>query len=486
MAENYRDADGFLDVKKVIRDEKVKDFFPELLPEVFEIRKRDFPLFDEKQRIYLDTTATSQEPQSVKDLIHKYRGSIIRGSNHSKNSAEAREAHVRFDEARRTLQDFFKAAHYIPVFTSGTTGSSNWIASRLLFGKEDLVLIPVMEHHSQMLTHKNLAKRVGATVKFVPVTRPEGRLDLHALEKLIAAEKNKKRILMNLSHVSNVSGVVNPVKEVKRILGKRGVIYLDIAQSAGHMPVSLDELDVDFAGVSSHKMYGPMGIGAVFIKKGSEKHLHADISGGSAVSLVSRHVVAQRNAPEKFEPGTQDIEGAIEWGFTLDYLNKIGMDRIERHDKALGQYFLDEVRKIPGITVLGPNELTDRTSVFTFVVGPEKPFARIPLHLIRNYDDIAVALDDYGISARDGCFCAHLYIAHLLEMPSSVNTMRTVAMKAGIDEDMFKLPGAIRVSFSFYNTPGEAYALIRALREFRKRPMVYCRFTRKKPKHVEK
>ncbi len=149
-------------------------------------------------------------------------------------------------------------------------------------------------------------------------------------------------------------------------------MYLDIAQSSGHVPINLDDLDVDFAGVSSHKMFGPMGIGAVFIKKGGEKILHGDISGGSAVRLVSRYAVAKADAPAKFEPGTQDIEGAIEWGFALDYLSKIGMNRIEQHDRALGQYFLAEVKKIPGITVLGPNELVDRTSVFTFVVGPQK------------------------------------------------------------------------------------------------------------------
>jgi len=486
VAENYTDPEGFIDVNKLIQDAKVKDVFPGLLPDVDEMRKRDFPLFDQKQRIYLDTTATSQEPQSVKDRMYEYRKTMVRGSNHSKNSAEAREAQTRFEEARRKVQEFFKASNYTVVFTSGTTDSSNWIASRFTFRKGDLVLIPVMEHHSQMLSHKNLAEQIGATVKFVPVTKPEGRLDLHALEKMVAGEKDKKRILFNLSHVSNVSGVVNPVKEVKRILGKRGIIYLDIAQSAGHMPVHLDELDVDFAGVSSHKMYGPMGIGALFIKKGSDKHLHSDISGGSAVNLVSKHVVAHADAPAKFEPGTQDIEGAIEWGFTLDYLRNIGMDRIEQHDKALGQYFLAEVRKIPGITVLGPNELIDRTSVFSFVVGPEKPLLRMPLHLTKNYDEIAVALDDYGISVRDGCFCAHIYIAHLLELPSYLNTSRTLVMKAGVDENMFKLPGAVRVSFSFYNTLGEAYTLIRALREIRKRPMVYYQFTRKKMKQVDK
>lgn len=465
---NHVDSDGFIDVGALIKDGREKDLFPGLLPEVHEIRKRDFPLFDQKQRIYLDTTATSQEPQSVKDRMYEYRTSIIRGSNHSRNSAEAREAQHRLEEARRTLERFFKASNYTAVFTSGTTASSNWVALRFGFRKGDLVLIPLMEHHSQMLTHRRLAEQAGAAVRFVPVTRPEGRLDLDALERLVAARRDKNRILMSLSHVSNVSGVVNPVAEVKRILGKRGILYLDIAQSSGHMPIDLDKLDVDFAGVSSHKMYGPMGMGALFVKKGSEGHLRDDISGGSAVRLVSRHAVAHAAAPARFEPGTQDIEGAIEWGFALDYLTKIGMDRIEQHDKALGRYFLTEVRKIPGITVLGPNELVDRTSVFTFVVGPQKSIVRLPLHLTRNYDKIAVALDEHGISVRDGCFCAHTYVAHLLELQSCFNTARVVMMKAGVNEDMLKLPGGVRVAFSFYNTLGEAHRLICALKELRK------------------
>jgi cysteine desulfurase/selenocysteine lyase len=464
--EQYADAEGFLDVDELIRDKKIDIFFPGLLPEVDEIRKRDFPLFDQKERIYLDTTATSQEPQSVKDRMYQYRKSVIRGSNHSKNSAEAREAQSRFEEAREKIQKFFRADNYHVIFTSGTTNSSNWIAKQFDFRRGDMVLIPLMEHHSQMLTHKNLAGKNDIPFKFVPVTRPEGRLDLEALEKIIAHEKNKKRILMNLTHVSNVSGVVNPVKNVKSILGKKGLIYLDIAQSAGHMPIDLDKLDVDFAGVSSHKMYGPMGIGALFIKKGSEQHLHGEISGGSAVRLVSRYAVAHADAPAKFEPGTQDIEGAIEWGFALDYLSNIGMDRIEQHDKALGHYFMNEVRKIPGITVLGPNQSADRASLFTFVVRPAKSLVQqLPLHVTRNYDKIAVALDNHGISVRDGCFCAHIYVAHLLELQSYLNAARTVLMKTGVNEDMFKLPGGVRVSFSFYNTLGEAYRLIQALKE---------------------
>ncbi len=176
----------------------MNDFFPGLLPEVHEIRKRDFPLFEVKKRIYFDTTATSQEPQSVKDRIYEYRKSVIRGSNHSKNSAEAREAQLRFDEARQKLQDFFKASNYTAVFTSGTTDSSNWVALRFNFRKGDLVLIPLMEHHSQMLTHKKLAEQAGATVKFVPVTARRGVWTCMHLKKSLPEKKINKEYLLTL------------------------------------------------------------------------------------------------------------------------------------------------------------------------------------------------------------------------------------------------------------------------------------------------
>jgi len=449
-------------------------------------RRDDFPLLAGQPGLhYLDSAATSQKPSVVLDAIRGFYETANANPHRGAYSLSVKATEAYHDARARIARFFGVADPATVIFTRGTTESVNLVASSwggVAVQPGDDVIVTAMDHHGNFVPWQQLAIRQRGHLRIWEM-EPDGTLDLDKLRALLS----NRTAVVAFNHVSNALGTVNPVREIADLAREAGATTVcDGAQSAPHMKVDFAELGVDFYAFSGHKMCGPMGIGALFIKKGSDKHLHSDISGGSAVSLVSKHVVAHADAPAKFEPGTQDIEGAIEWGFTLDYLRNIGMDRIEQHDKALGQYFLAEVRKIPGITVLGPNELIDRTSVFSFVVGPEKPLLRMPLHLTKNYDEIAVALDDYGISVRDGCFCAHIYIAHLLELPSYLNTSRTLVMKAGVDENMFKLPGAVRVSFSFYNTLGEAYTLIRALREIRKRPMVYYQFTRKKMKQVDK
>ncbi|MCX6707000.1 MAG: aminotransferase class V-fold PLP-dependent enzyme, partial [Candidatus Woesearchaeota archaeon] len=314
----------FVDIPRILSDGKESRLFPGLLRDVEAIRKSDFPLFDKERRVYLDSTATSQEPQTIKDMMHEYRSTHIRGSDHSKNSAESREAQLRHDESRQKLAAFFNSHNYLVGFTSGTTDSSNWIASRFPFEKGDVLLITEAEHNSQILTARNIAKDKGVEVSYVPVILPEGRLNLDYLRKFVSKRKEGK-IILNLVHASNVSGVINPVREIRDIIGEKGFIYLDMAQSAGHLPIDLDGLDIDFAGISAHKMYGPMGVGAIFINKKSERHVTNRISGGSAVNLVSRWFTDPSGLPARFEPGTQNLEGAIEFGFALDYLSQIGM-----------------------------------------------------------------------------------------------------------------------------------------------------------------
>jgi cysteine desulfurase/selenocysteine lyase len=401
----------------------------------------------------LDSTATSLEPLSVINKMHEYRTIHIRGSNHSKNSAEAKEAQERNDEARQKIQYFFNAKTYIVGFTGGTTDTSNYVATRFPFEQGDTLILTDMEHNSQILTARNFAERAGARVKYVPVSLPEGKLDLNYLRKAVS-KKDKGKVLLNLVHVSNVTGVINPLDEIRDILGDRGFIYLDMAQSAGHMLIDLDDLDMDFAGISSHKMYGPMGIGAIFINKKSKRYVRNNISGGSAVDLVSKWFTAYADAPERFEPGTQDLEGAVEWGFTIDYLKKIGMDRIEKHDKELGKYFVGELEKIKGIRIYGPKDFKDRTAVVTFN----------NTHMGRNHEEFAQRLDRYGISVRDGCFCAHMYTSQLLGAPRILQEFRTLAMKGGvIPKGLLMIPGAVRASFAFYNTLEDAYKAVIAI-----------------------
>jgi len=451
---NYRkfpkqllDYNGFIDVPKIIKAKKETKLFPGLNYFVHKLRTNEFPFLDYSRRIYLDSTATSQEPLSVINKIYKYRTNYVRGSNHSKNSKEARRVQEAYEESKRKLTDFFCATDYQIGFTSGTTGSSNLIATRFPFKKGDLLLITEMEHNSQILTARNFAKMQGATVKYIPISYPDGRLDLDYLKKVVDSWKTGK-ILLNLVHVSNVSGVINPIKKIRNILGADSYIYLDMAQSAGHMPINLNKLAVDFAGVSAHKMYGPMGIGAFLVNKKSEKFIDNKLIGGGAVQLVSKCDYLPSTTPERLEDGTQNLEGAIEWGYSIDFLNNIGMDVIEAHDVALGKFFLKELQKIQGVIIYGPKKFSNRSAVITFNIGS-----------IFSYDALARELDKKGVSVRDGCFCAHIYGAKLLGR--SKETERIIKlMKAGKVKEAGKLPGAVRASFAFYNTLEEAYKTV--------------------------
>ena len=410
----------------------------------------------------MDSTATSQEPQSVKDRIHEYRSTTIRGSTHADNSTEAREAHRRYHDVKRKLKDFFNAQNYDVAFTYGTTASSNMLATNFPFEKDDLLLLTIMEHNSQILTARNFAEDASAEIIYIPVSLPDGRLDLDYLKKIIAGRK-KGKILLNLVHVSNVTGVINPVKEIRKILGDRGLIYLDMAQSVGHLPIDLDDLDVDFAGVSAHKMYGPMGIGAFFVNKKSEGQISNKFSGGGTVMLVGEAFVIHEDSPERFEPGTPNIEGVIEWGFAIDYIKQIGMKNIKEHDRALGEYFIGELLKIDGVEVYGTTELPfkDRIAVVTFNIGP---------FMDRNYDEIARELDKRDISVRDGCFCANIYVRKLLgsviEVPESNEKEAALgSIKNDLSKGTLKPVGAVRASFAFYNTLEDAQKAVVAIKE---------------------
>ncbi len=457
--ENYIREDGFLDLPQLHSDGREFEFFPGLIRDIHSIRQRDFPLLDAKNRVYLDSAATSLEPQSVIHSAYEYRRTHLRGNNHSKNSAEAREIHQELEDVRKKLQDFFSAHNYLIGFTSGTTDTSNWIAARFPFKKDDMIIITEAEHNSQILTARNQAKSAGAKIKYLPVSSKEGKLDLNYLRKIVSEKKNGK-ILLNLVHISNVSGVINPVGEIRKILGNRGFIYLDCAQSAGHVPINLDALDVDFAGISAHKMYGPMGIGAIFINKKSKRYIKNRVSGGSAIKFVSRNFTVPESSTYRFEPGTQNLEGAIEWGYALDYLNKIGMDKIEAHDREIMSYFIKELKKVKGVRIYGPMNNNDRTAVVAFNVGT---FAK------KNYDKVAKELDKRGISTRDGCFCAHIYTAKLLGLPNFVPETRAGLMKLGVSNGVLKTYGAVRVSFAFYNTMEDAYKAVMAIKEISKK-----------------
>jgi len=448
------DMTNFLDVPSLMQQGDTSKFFPGLLSNLEQLREKDFQRLNNSDRVYLDNGATTQQPESVMNKMHQQKIENLRGSNHSENSKEALDAQKMYLESKQKIKNFFNANNFHLAFTSGTTGSSNLLATRFLFEKEDLLLITDHEHNSQVLTPRNQAKKAGAEVKYIPFNLPDGTLNLNVLREIVSERKTGKILLM-LVHVSNVTGIVNPVKKIKEEFGDRVLIYLDMAQSAGHIPIDLDDLDIDFAGVSSHKMYGPMGMGAFFSNKKSDKFLGNSVSGGAAVVLVSKEYTAYETSPERYEPGTQNIEGAIEWGYTIDYLKNLNMIAVEAHDRTLGEYFLKELKKIPQVEVYGPSNMDEKISVFTFNIGHSKT----------NYVEMSKKLNDLNISVREGCFCAHLLLPPLLNVPVETHNSKIEQLRNGADFKSLELEGAIRIAFSFYNTPLEAYKAIEAIRK---------------------
>jgi len=409
-------------------EEQLKNIFPDQSS----IRQIDFPLLDKLSRVYLDNTATSQEPLSVIKRMDRFRKTNLRGSNHSENSDEALKYDREVKEARKKVSDFFHADNYCTVFTKNTTESSNLIACRFPFTKSSTLIVTEMEHNSEIVTSAKTPINSGSSVEYAPIDS-HGLLDLDKLDSMVS--KIKGTILFNVVHIANFTGVINPIEEIKKKYGDKIFVYADLAQSGGHLPINLDEMNVDFAGTSSHKMNGPMGMGALFIRKDRVDMLSREIAGGGAVKRVTKEKFIYMDSPYCFEPGTQDLEGIIEFGYTVDYLNKVGMDIIHKYDYALSKYFFDNVKKIKNIIIYGPDDFKNRCVIIPFNIKS-----------IYNHNQVARLLNKKGISVRNGCFCAHIYVAKMIGLTDKEYT--EIVNKDLSHEDM---PGTVRVSFSFYN-----------------------------------
>jgi len=426
-----------------------KEQLNKIMPEQSIIRQKDFPLFDKLHRIYLDNTATSQEPLSVITKMEDFRKTYLRGSNHSENSDEALHYDKEVKLARTKVTNFFHANNYCVVFTKNTTESSNIIACRFPFEKDSTLIVTEMEHNSEIVTSANFACKIGATIQYAPITE-EGRLDLEALDKLIS--KAKGQILLNIVHIANFTGMVNPIGEIKKHYGDKIFVYADLAQSGGHLPINLDQMNVDFAGTSAHKMNGPMGMGALFIRKDRVEMLSKEIAGGGAVKRVTKDKFIYMDSPACFEPGTQDLEGIIEYGYTIDYLTNLGMDTIHGYDYTLSKYFHDKLQSIKNVTTYGPIDYKGRTSVVPFNVKN-----------VHSHNQTARALNKQGISVRNGCFCAHIYVAKMIGL-----TEEEYKEYINMDLDHEQLPGAVRASFSFYNNLEDADKALNAIESISK------------------
>lgn len=390
--------------------------------------REQFPILQQQinghRLVYLDNAATSQKPISVIEAVKRYyeldnanvhRGVHTLGSRATDAYEGAREKVAHFINARRSQEI---------IFTRGTTTALNLVASS--YGKAnckegDEIVITQAEHHSNVIPWQQVAKATGATLKYIPLQQ-DGSIRLSDVEQTVT-ERTK---IVSVAGVSNVLGVVHPVKEIAGIAHRNGaVMVVDGAQSTPHMKIDVQQLDCDFYALSSHKMCGPTGIGALYGKKELLDAMEPVEFGGEMIDDVGLYDATWKELPWKFEGGTPIIAGAVGLGAAIDFLESIGMDEISAHESRLAQYALNRLSEIQGLTIYGPQER--HVGVVTFNLGDVHPH------------DVATVLDSKGIAIRAGHHCCQPLMRWL------------------------QVSSTARASFYLYNTEEEIDSLIGAL-----------------------
>ncbi|WP_342555155.1 cysteine desulfurase [Paenibacillus sp. FSL R7-0652] len=340
--------------------------------------------------VYLDSAATSQKPRAVIDAVKHYyeyensnvhRGVHTLGSRATDAYEGAREKVAKFINARRTQEI---------IFTRGTTTALNLVASsyaRANCKEGDEIVLTQMEHHSNLIPWQQVAKETGATLKYIPL-QSDGHIELADVEQTITSRTK----IVAIAYVSNVMGLVHPVKEIAEIAHRNGaVIVVDGAQSTPHMKVDVQDLDCDFYALSGHKMCGPTGIGALYGKKALLESMEPIEFGGEMINDVGLYDSNWKELPWKFEGGTPIIAGAVGLGAAIDFLEQIGMDEIAHHEGVLAAYAAERLSEIDGLTIYGPAKR--HVGVVTFNLGDVHPH------------DVATVLDASGIAIRAGHHC---------------------------------------------------------------------------------
>jgi cysteine desulfurase/selenocysteine lyase len=390
--------------------------------------RQDFPIlrqrFYDKPLVYLDNAATTQKPQAVIDRMSRFYeeeyGTVRRGVYAlSELSTKA------FEQARAKVARFMNAPISCEVlFTRGTTESINIVAScfgRPFFQAGDEIIISAIEHHANIVPWQQVCEATGASLKVIPVN-DRGELILEEYEKML--NPNVKIVAVN--HVSNALGTVNPIKWMIDKAHQQGIpVLIDGAQGVSHLPVDVQMLDCDFYAFSSHKLYGPSGIGVLYAKV---KHLDKMVPyqfGGEMIETVTFEKTTFAKAPRKFEAGTPAIVEAVGLGEAIDYLTRIGMGPIGMYESELLEYAADILSRIPSLSIIGTAE--DKASVLSFTLKNIHPH------------DIGTILDREGVAIRAGHHCA-----------------QPVMSRYGV-------PATARASFAFYNTKEEIDKLAEAI-----------------------
>ncbi|WP_419955750.1 cysteine desulfurase [Neobacillus niacini] len=396
---------------------------------VLDIR-RQFPILDQevngKPLVYLDSSATSQKPITVIETVERYYKEINSNVHRGVHTLGTRATDA-YEGAREKVRKFINAKSTQEViFTRGTTTSINTVAqsyaaANLTAGDE--IVITYMEHHSNIIPWQQVAKRTGAVLKYIPL-QEDGTISLEDVKATVTANTR----VVSVMQVSNVLGVINPVKEIAKIAHENGAIMVvDGAQSAPHMKIDVQDLDCDFLAFSGHKMCAPTGIGVLYGKKHLLENMEPIEFGGEMIDFVHLQESTWKELPWKFEAGTPIIAGAIGLGAAIDFLNEIGLENIAEHEHKLAAYALDKMSSVPGMTIYGPLDAAKRAGLVTFNIEDVHPH------------DVATVLDAEGIAVRAGHHCAQPLMKWL------------------------KASATARASFYLYNTEDDIDKLVEGL-----------------------
>ncbi|WP_205512370.1 cysteine desulfurase [Longitalea arenae] len=396
--------------------------------DVYAIRQQ-FPALNRQVKgqplVYFDNAATTQKPQVVIDALvdyyTNYNANVHRGIH-----TLAEEATAAFEASRDAARQFINAASREEIiFTRGTTEGINLVAftwGRKNIKAGDEIIITEMEHHSNIVPWQLLCEEKGATLRVIP--QLNGELLLDEYKKLLSSRTK----LVSVVHVSNALGTVNPVEEIIKLAHQAGaLVMIDGAQSSVHLDIDVQAMDCDFFAFSSHKVYGPTGIGVLYGKKHILEAMPPFQGGGEMIKEVSMLKTTFNDLPYKFEAGTPNIGDAVVLKAALDYVSKVGKEKIRNHEKELLAYATEQVQQIPGIRIIG--SAAEKVSVLSFVIDKVHP------------QDIGILLDNRGIAVRTGHHCAQPLMF------------------------CFGIPGTIRASFAMYNTKEEVDKLIVGLQK---------------------
>jgi cysteine desulfurase/selenocysteine lyase len=402
-----------IDINKAYDIVAIRKHFPALNREV-----KGKPL------VYFDNAATTQKPQVVIDALvnyySNYNANIHRGIH-----TLAEEATAAFEATRDTAQQFINAeSREQIIFTGGTTEGINLVAQT--WGRQNIkagdeIIISNMEHHSNIVPWYMLAQEKGAVLKIIPINE-NGELIIEEFEKLLS----KKTKLVSVVHVSNALGTINPVKTIIKKAHEAGaVVLIDGAQSTVHLDIDVQDLDCDFFVLSSHKIYGPTGVGVLYGKKHLLEAMPPYQGGGEMIKEVYFNNITYNDLPYKFEAGTPNIADTVAFKAALDFTKEIGKEKIRKHENELLSYATGHLEQIDGLRFVG--KARSKISVISFVVDKVHP------------QDLGILLDNRGIAVRTGHHCAQPLM------------------------DCYRIPGTTRASFAMYNTKEEIDALIAGL-----------------------